>query len=290
MRKTHRATTAATLSTLSLGALVLLCGTLPAPAQAESGFGAAQERSDRQREVRGPSNREEATSEATANSLPGDRRITGKVKEIRGNQMEIAIGNLQPLFVPLKMAADKGQTFKAGDEIIVTMNDHNAVVDYHHPDEVSKHQVIRGKLSTPLTVGLDKAVIETEQGTKTFPVAERAKGKLTAIPVGVEVLFMADETGQLVDAQLSSAESVHQSAENNKARIKGAHTQLRAVYQGKTGTDRLKITDQGQEREVPFRGSLPKLERIQPGQEVVLLMDDAGYVMEISSPDLKPAR
>jgi hypothetical protein len=287
MKKTNHATTAATLS---LGVLVLLCGSVPSTAQAESGFGEAQERSDRQREVRGPSSREEATSEATANSLPGNRRVTGHIKEIRGNQIEIAIGNLQSLSVPLKMATDKGQTFKEGDEIVVTMNDHNAVVDYHHPDEASKHQVIRGKLSTPLTVGLDKAVIETDQGTRTFLVAERAKGKLTAIPVGAEVLFLADETGRLVDAQLSSTDAVQQSAENNKARIKGAHTQLRAVYQGTAGEDRMMITDQGQEREVPFRAPLRKLERLQPGQEVVLLMDDAGYVMEVSTPDLMPTR
>jgi hypothetical protein len=189
-----------------------------------------------------------------------------------------------------KMASEKGQTFKVGDEIVVTMSDHNAIVDLHHPNEASHHQVIRGKLSTPLTVGLDKAVIETDQGTKTFLVAERAKGKLTAIPVGAEVLFMADETGRLVDAQLASADAVHESSQNNKARIKGAHAQLKAVYLGKAGENRLKITDAGKEREVPFRAPLTKLDRLKPGQEVVLLMDDAGYVMEVSTPDLAPAR
>ena len=163
MKQMHYATTAATLS---LGAVVALMGSgVAVPAMAENGFGAAQDRSDRQRELRGPSIREEATSEATANSLPGNRRVTGHIKDIRGNQMEIAIGNLQPLSVPLKMAADRGQTFKRGDAIVVTLNDHNAVVDYHHPDEASHHQVIRGKLSTPLTVGLDKAVIATDQAT-----------------------------------------------------------------------------------------------------------------------------
>jgi TusA-related sulfurtransferase len=287
MKQRHYANTAATLS---LGALVLLSGGGLSPVLAETGFSAAQERSDRQREVRGPSIREKATSEATESSLPGNRRVTGHIKDIRGDQMEIAIGNLQSLSVPLKMATDKGQTFNPGDEIVVTMNDHNAVVDYHHPNEVSKHEVVRGKLSTPLTVGLDKAVIETEQGTRTFLVAERAKGKLTAVPVGAEVLFLADETGRLVDAQLSSIEAVQQSAENNKARIKGAHTQMRALYQGTTGTDRMMIIDEGQEREVPFRAPLRKLERLQPGQEVVLLMDDAGYVMEVSTPDLMPTR
>ena len=285
MKQTHYATTAAMLS---LGTLWMV-GSV-SPVMAENGFGAAQERSDRQREQRGPSIREEATSEATENRLPGNRRVTGHIKDIRGDQMEIAIGNLQPMSVPLKMATDKGQTFKPGDEIVVTLNDHNAIVDYHHPNETSHHQVIRGKLSTPLTVGLDKAVIETDQGTKTFLVAERAKGKLTAVPVGAEVLFLADETGHLVDAQLASADAVHQSAQNNKAHIKGAHAQLPAVYQGQAGEDRMKITDEGHKREVPFRAPLRKLDRLKPGQEVVLLMDDAGYVMEVSTPDLMPTR
>lgn len=279
---------ATTATTLSLGAL-LMAGAVPS-AMAERGFDAAQERSDRQKELRGPSSREEATSEATESRLPGHRRVTGHIKEIRGDQMEVAIGNLQSMSVPLKMATDKEQTFKPGDEIVITLNDHNAIVDYHHPEEASHHQVIRGKLTTPLTVGLDKAVIETDQGTKTFLVAEQAKGKLTAIPVGAEVLFMADETGRLVDAQLASADAVHQSALNNKARIKGAHAQLRAVYQGKAGEDRMKITEDGQVREVPFRAPLRKLDRLQAGQEVVLLMDDAGYVMEITTPDITPTR
>jgi hypothetical protein len=283
MKQTHYATTA---TMLSLGTLWMVG--IVSPVMADNGFAAAQERSDRQREQRGPSIREEATSEATENRLPGNRRVTGHVKDIRGEQMEIAIGNLQPMSVPLKMATDKGQTFKPGDEIVVTLSDHNAIVDYHHPNEASHHQVIRGKLSTPLTVGLDKAVIETDHGTKTFLVAERAKGKLTAIPVYAEVLFLADETGRLVDAQLASADAVHQSGLNNKARIKGAHEQLKAVYLGKAGEDRMKINAEGQKREVPFRAPLRKLDRLKLGQEVVLLMDDAGYVMEVSTPDLMP--
>ena len=232
MKQTHYATTA---TMLSLGTLWMVG--IVSPVMADNGFGAAQERSDRQREQRGPSIREEATSEATENRLPGDRRVTGHVKDIRGEQMEIAIGNLQPMSVPLKMATDKGETFKPGDEIVVTLSDHNAIVDYHHPNEASHHQVIRGKLSTPLTVGLDKAVIETDQGTKTFLVAERAKGKLTAIPVYAEVLFLADETGRLVDAQLASADAVHQSA-----------SQQQSPHQGRPRTTESGISRQSRRR------------------------------------------
>ena len=234
--------------------------------------------------------KETIVSEPTKSNLPGNRLVAGRIVSIRGNQMEIDIGTVKSLYVPVRPAKVKGQTFEVGQPIIVTLNDHNAVVDYHHPNEPSDHRVLRGKLSTPLTVGLDKAVIETEEGTKAYVVADRAKGKLTAIPVGVEAFFLADETGQLVDAQLASAQAVHESAQNNKARIKGAHEQLRATFKGKGAEDTLKIAAQGKEREVPFRPPLEKLDRLKPGQDVVLLMDDQGYVLEIATPEVAPVR
>jgi hypothetical protein len=234
--------------------------------------------------------KEQVVTEPTESHLAGNRHVTGRILSIRGNQMEIDIGNVKSLYVPLRPAQDKGQTFEVGQPIIVTLNDHNAVVDYHHPNEQSDHQVVRGRLTTPLTVGLDKAVIETKDGTKTFMVSDRAKGKLSAIPVGVDALFLADESGQLVDAQLASAEAVRESGQNNKARIKGAHEQVKAVFKGEGGKGKLKIAEAGQEREVPFRAPLEKLDRLKPGQDVVLLMDDQGYVLEIATPEVTPAR
>ncbi|QPD04549.1 MAG: hypothetical protein Nkreftii_002323 [Candidatus Nitrospira kreftii] len=235
-------------------------------------------------------------SEPTDHLLPGNQLVLGRINDIRSNQIEIDIGNLQPLFVPLKPAQQKGQTFKPGDAIVVTINDHNAVVDYHHPDEASHHQVLRGRLKTPLTVGLDKAIIQTERGDKSFIVAERARGKLSAMPVGPELWFMADETGQLVDAQLASKQAVQESAELNKARIKGAHRQMRVVFKGVEapssagGEGRLKIVQEGREQNLPYRPPLDKLDRLQSGQDVVLLMDDHGYVLEIATPEVAPTR
>lgn len=234
--------------------------------------------------------KEQVVTEPTQNQLPGNRLVTGRILSIRSNQIEIDIGNVKSLYVPLRPAQVKGQTFEVGQPIIVTLNDHNAVVDYHHPNERSDHQVLRGRLTTPLTVGLDKAVIETKDGTKTLMVTDRAKGKLSAIPVGVDAYFLADESGQLVDAQLASTEAVRESGQNNKARIKGAHEQVNAIFKGQGGEGKLKIAEAGNEREVPFRAPLEKLDRLEPGQDVVLLMDEQGYVLEIATPEVTPVR
>jgi hypothetical protein len=270
--------------------LVMLGGWLSWQGIPAVAMGDTSAASDKQPGVGTVEHKDQVVSEATASNLPGDRLVTGRIVAIRGNQMEIDIGNVKSLYVPVRPARVKGQTFEVGQPIIVTMNDHNAVVDYHHPNERSDHQVVRGKLTTPLTVGLDKAVVETSEGIKTFMVTDRAKGKLTAIPVGVDAFFLADESGKLVDAQLANAQAVHESGQNNKARIKGAHEQVRATFKGKGGEDRLKIAEKGKEREVPFRPPLEKLDRLKPGQDVVLLMDEQGYVLEIATPDVIPAR
>jgi hypothetical protein len=235
-------------------------------------------------------NREQVITEQTDTHLAGNRLVTGRVKEIRGNQMEVDIGNPKSLYVPLKPAAEKGQTFKPGDLIVVTLNDHNALVDYYHPGDTSQHRVIEGKLATPLTIGMDKAVIVTSEGTKTFMVAEGAKSKLGTIPIGVAAVFLVDESGQLVDAQPGGLSAAAEVTKAHKSPIKGAHEQVRAVFQGTGGEGRLKISEGGQEREVPFRPPLEKLDRIKPGQEVVLLMDEQGYVLEIATPDVIPVR
>ncbi len=228
----------------------------------------------------------EVISEVTSNSLPGNRLVLGRVLEIRGALMEIDIGNPQPLHIPSKPAQLKGQSFTSGDSIVVILNDHNAIVDYHHRGEESRHQVWYGRLTTPLTVGLDKAIVETEEGIKTFLIATRAKAKLTAMPVGPELWFLTDETGFVVDAQLAGERAVEESAKGNKAQIKGAHHQRSVVFQGITSDGRLNVSEEGREQVVPYRPPLPKLNRLRAEQEVVLLMDDQGYVFEIATPDV----
>lgn len=251
--------------------------------QSESGGGAQAEAGQERPH-------EQAISTITRDLIPGNRLVAGRVKEIRGEQILIDIGNPQLLYIPHKPAQEKGQVFKEGDHIVVVMNDHNAVVDYHHIGAQPDHQVIIGSLSTSLTVGLDKAVIKTDTGERTYEIASRARAKLGAVPIGVTAVFLADETGQLVDAQLVSAEAVKASSENNKSNVKGAHAQVRALYRGRTERSvKVAIEKQG-EREMPIRPPLQKLDRLQAGQEIVLLVDDEGFVIEIATPDLPPVR
>jgi hypothetical protein len=237
-----------------------------------------------------PGTQEQAAHQPSTTLIPGDRIILGRVIAIKSQELEVDIGHLQRLYLPLKPSSEKHEDFKVGDPVLVTMNDHNAVVDYHHPSEPSHHQVFKGRLTTPLTVGSDKAVIATDAGTKTFLVAERAKGKLDAIPVGAEVWFLADETGLLVDAQLGSQQAVEESARNNKARLLGAHAQHRAIFQQVEPNGHLRVMEAGQVRDFAVRPPLPMVDQLKAGQEIVLLTDTDGYVLEIATAPSAPGQ
>jgi hypothetical protein len=239
---------------------------------------------------------ETAVSKVTETHIPGNRIINGKVVAIRGNQIQVDIGNPQPLYLPLKSGTDKDLTFKEGDPIVVTMNDHNAVVDYHHNDaqqgkEGVHHDVIQGQLAEPLTVGFEKAVIRTQDGERSYWIASTARAKLGAIPTGVDADFLRDETGQIVDAHLAT-DADQNAARHTKARMKGAHEQVQAVFKGMEAQDRIKVTVPAEQKErvMPFRPPLQKLDRLQENQHVVLLVDEEGYVVEIATPDTPPVR
>ena len=61
-----------------------------------------------------PQQKEQVITEPTNNLIPGNRLVTGRIVSIRANQIEIDIGNPQSLYVPLRAATVKGQTFKVG--------------------------------------------------------------------------------------------------------------------------------------------------------------------------------
>ncbi len=218
--------------------------------------------------------------------MPGNRTVIGTVQAIRGGQIEVDIGHPQPLFLPLKPGLDKDQTIREGDSIEITMNDHNAVVDYHPSrDRDRAHTVLHGRISEPLTVGHDKAILQTQEGERGYAVASRARSKLSAIPVGVDALFLLDETGQIVDAQLAGEQAEDQPG--LKPPIKGAHRRIEAIHLGTPDQEhiRVRLSKDGSEREFPVRTPIQKLDTLKDNEPVILLVDSKGYVVEIATPE-----
>jgi hypothetical protein len=154
----------------------------------------------------------QAASDTTV--LQGDRQVMGTVEEIKGDQIKVFTGEVQARFIPMKQAREKGLTeVKEGDKLEITVNDQNLIVDFHligesgRPRDSAEHRVVKGQVAKPMAVGHDRAMIRTETGKQeSYEIRSQARSKVASIPVGVDVVFLLDETNKIVDVTFTSKE------------------------------------------------------------------------------------
>ena len=229
--------------------------------------------------------------------LPEHRVIFGTVEAITGEQIRVNTGELQPRFLSLKIAKDKGlPEIKPGDRLEITLNDNNAPVDYHSVGGDSQHKVVRGELVTPLVVGQDRALIRTETGKEeSYALTGAAKSKLAAMPVGSEVLFFLDESNKIADATFGSQEAVERrQSESRKGEVtispaKGAHVRVVGTVVKPLKMNRVSIKkENGKEETYEVReAAQEKLSQVQTGELIILLMDEENKVIEVAKPENK---
>ena len=89
-----------------------------------------------------------------AQLLSGDRVLLGTVEEVRSDQARINTGEGQPRFVPMNVRKDKGlPDLKKGDQVEITVNDQNLLVDVHKVGESSHHVLFKVNSPNPWTPG-----------------------------------------------------------------------------------------------------------------------------------------
>ena len=96
------------------------------------------------------------------------------------------------------MARRHGQKpFKAGDEVIVVLDENNYIVDMHLKGQEGQHQQVTGKL---IYVGKMKNQIklQTPEGEKVFPLTEQGQ-KTKPIAEGTLVTIELNEVGAVID-------------------------------------------------------------------------------------------
>lgn len=96
------------------------------------------------------------------------------------------------------MARRHGQKpFKAGDDVIVVLDENNYIVDMHLKGKEGQHQQVTGKL---IHVGMVKKEIklQTSDGEKVFPLTEQGQ-KAKGIPDGTLVTIELNEAGAVID-------------------------------------------------------------------------------------------
>lgn len=255
----------------------------------------------RHSQPRGSMAAESASGETTSSRQPaarddvqflqGNFPVLGRVEAVTAQQIKVDIGEVQPRYIPLRPAQEKQfKEIRPGDALVIVLNDQNLIVDYHPvEDEQGGHRVINGQIAHDLKIGHDAAVIRTADGREeTHEIRSQARSKLASIPVGVDALFLLDETNQIADATFADPQAVQEAKESfrDKSPLKGAQRQVRGtVVQGKAD-DRITIrTPEGEERQFELRPpAQDKLGRLSEGEPVILLVDPSDKVFDIAMP------
>ena len=94
-------------------------------------------------------------------------------------------------------ARRQGREFKAGDKVVLSVNENNAIVDVHHAGEKAQHKFVTGKL---VHVGKMKKEIklQTAEGDQSFPLLLQ-ETKAGDFPEGTEVTVEVNEAGTVID-------------------------------------------------------------------------------------------
>lgn len=154
-------------------------------------------------------------------TLKGSRQVMGTVEEVKSDQIKVNTGEMQPRFIPLTQAKEKGlPEIKQGDKIEITLNDQNLIVDFHlvdasgHPKGGHEHQIVKGQIAKPLGVGHEEALIKMKDGQeKSYEVRSQARSKMASIPVGIEAEFLLDETNKIVDVTFKDKAAAKEAGE-----------------------------------------------------------------------------
>ena len=221
--------------------------------------------------------------------LLGDRVLIGTVQEVRGAQARIDTGEVQPRFVPMGVREAKGlPDLKKGDRIEITINDQNLLVDVHLIGEASYHRVVQGQLIQPLVTGHASAVFRTALGTEeSHFIRPVARSKMASVPVGVDAVFLIDESDRIVDVTFGNKEAVHHAAElwQKKTPLKGNFDRVSGVIMTPLVNDIITIRSDGGEQRYEVRPlAQRRLTSLSKGDAVVLLVDDDNKVTDVAIP------
>ena len=222
--------------------------------------------------------------------LQGDQTVFGRVEAVTSDQIKVNIGEVQPRFLPLKPAEEKNfPEIKPGDDLVITVNGQNLIVDYHPVGYASNdHKIVQGTIADTMPVGQERVVIRSKDGKEqSFEVRSQARSKLGSIPVGTPMLFLIDETNKITDATFASLDAAKdaQKRSEDRSSIKGANRQVDGTVVEPLNGDRITIKTGDGERPFEVREIMQgRLSSLRKGESVILLVDNENKVVDIAVP------
>ncbi|WP_447987142.1 hypothetical protein [Nitrospira sp. Nam74] len=138
--------------------------------------------------------------------LPEDRIVRGTVQDVRSGFMQVNIGEVEPLFLSVQDASERGiSSLKPGEKLMIVVSDQNEVIDFHPAGQPGWDRVLKAHLAQPLIGDQRWAVIRTVEGKlEPYEVTEGARRKVLNIPVGVPAMFLVDKANIIIDATFGS--------------------------------------------------------------------------------------
>lgn len=142
--------------------------------------------------------------------LPEDRIVMGTVQHVKSGVIQVNIGELEPLFLSVHAAHDKGLgSLKPGDKLKLILSNENEPLDFHLATQPGWDVAVKGRLLQPLIGDLRWVVLQTDWGTnEPFEVAEDARHKVQNIPVGVPAMFLLNGHDIIVDATYGGVQAL----------------------------------------------------------------------------------
>lgn len=237
---------------------------------------------------------QQAKDQGEQQLLQGNQAVLGKVEAVTSDQIKVNIGEVQPRFLPLSQAKEKGfPDIKAGDDLVITVNGQNLIVDYHPLDDPSSshHRIVRGKIADDMPIGQERVVIKEDNGKESsFEVRSQARSKIASIPVGTPALFLIDETNKISDGTFASMDAIKgQPADTaHKSSIKGANRRVDGTVVEPLHADKITIKTGEGERPFEVREIMQdRISKLQKGESVILLVDNENKVVDIAVPPQK---
>lgn len=236
-------------------------------------------------------------SEATdisAEFLQGFHHRQGTVEEMKGEQIHIDTGENQPWIISLKsQRMRRSSDPQAGDIIDLTFNEHSALMDYDIANAggltegSDNHLILNGHIAEPLMSSHRTARIRTDEGKElSLEVHPQVRSKMSSLPIGIDAVFMLDETNTIVDVNFASEEAAQRAGQvfDDKAPSTVAYQNVVGTIVKALDNNRILIrTDDGAEKEFEVRVSLrDTIAGLPNGQSVVLMIDEAHTVAEMA--------
>lgn len=134
--------------------------------------------------------------------LPDNQIVIGTVQHIISGIIQVNIGELEPLFLSVQDAAERGITsIERGDKLEFVLTNNGLPIDYHFVGQPGWDRVVRGTILQPLASDHKWALIRTTQGkVEPYEITVDVRIKMMDIPVGIPAMFLLDKRNILIDA------------------------------------------------------------------------------------------